>query len=574
MAKRKTVLSAARSLLLAVLCLGLLVGTTFAWFSDEAKTGDTKITAGNLDVELYHVKPETVTDHGGVSSGELGEKFGADEQLFDIPESFLWEPGVMWKSEPFAVKNEGTLTLQYTLTVKVEKDPEYTGELDLSERVKMKFAPAPSEDSTPVADTQEARKEYWDDLGEGSASAHGILRPGLNSSAYIAVLYWEPADSTSVDDFEANPDNKFNLGAEEYENGAPSVIFSLDVFATQYPDEEDSFGPDYDAGIVVATSDEEIKSALSSLEDGGEIDIRPSAGNVISSSAFDFSVVPPDVKEFTITGGDPSNKAVVDVEPQAVSDGRLEYGLQFNDSNAKGRTITLSNLKFDGSDLTSGKWGGVVGVSGGNDVNVILENVEVIGTSDPDGNNFNACVSHGGSANLTLRGCYLHGATRGVLAEGHGQVLIEDCTIENRRPLYIDSGDMTFTVKNSRILGGRSAFSASGDGKQSVITFDGVSFEVGSETFLVNNSVVSYCNVTFNNCKFGKNFKYGAQGSTTTVSFNECTSNDEAVTKDNAKKLLYTGIDYQKDHGWTSDENENLTVMVDGTVAKKPTPAA
>ena len=47
-----------RSLLLCglsvLLCLSMLAGTTFAWFTDEVASGNNTIMAGNLDVELYN----------------------------------------------------------------------------------------------------------------------------------------------------------------------------------------------------------------------------------------------------------------------------------------------------------------------------------------------------------------------------------------------------------------------------------------------------------------------------------------------------------------------------------------
>ena len=40
------------SVMAMVLCLAMLVGATFAWFTDTASTGVNKIQAGNLDVAL------------------------------------------------------------------------------------------------------------------------------------------------------------------------------------------------------------------------------------------------------------------------------------------------------------------------------------------------------------------------------------------------------------------------------------------------------------------------------------------------------------------------------------------
>ena len=40
------------SVMAMVLCLAMLIGATFAWFTDTASTGVNKIQAGNLDVAL------------------------------------------------------------------------------------------------------------------------------------------------------------------------------------------------------------------------------------------------------------------------------------------------------------------------------------------------------------------------------------------------------------------------------------------------------------------------------------------------------------------------------------------
>ena len=42
------------SVLALVLCLCMLLGTTFAWFTDSVSSGINKIQAGKLDVELTH----------------------------------------------------------------------------------------------------------------------------------------------------------------------------------------------------------------------------------------------------------------------------------------------------------------------------------------------------------------------------------------------------------------------------------------------------------------------------------------------------------------------------------------
>ena len=38
------------SMLSMLLCVAMLIGSTFAWFTDSVTSGRNKITAGNLDV--------------------------------------------------------------------------------------------------------------------------------------------------------------------------------------------------------------------------------------------------------------------------------------------------------------------------------------------------------------------------------------------------------------------------------------------------------------------------------------------------------------------------------------------
>ena len=50
------------SVMAMVLCLAMLVGATFAWFTDTASTGVNKIQAGNLDIEIQDENGKPVTN--------------------------------------------------------------------------------------------------------------------------------------------------------------------------------------------------------------------------------------------------------------------------------------------------------------------------------------------------------------------------------------------------------------------------------------------------------------------------------------------------------------------------------
>lgn len=93
------------SLLSLVLCVSMLVGSTFAWFTDTASTGVNRITSGNLHVEIR--------DESGNKLTKLEWK-ASDGRAQD---QILWEPGCTYTLTPFKIVNTGNLALKYKLVV-------------------------------------------------------------------------------------------------------------------------------------------------------------------------------------------------------------------------------------------------------------------------------------------------------------------------------------------------------------------------------------------------------------------------------------------------------------------------
>ena len=102
------------SVVALILCFSMLVGTTFAWFTDEVKSGVNQIVAGNLDVELEY---KTVED--GVLATEWNTVQDATA-IFD-PDA-LWEPGRV-EVVYLKVSNLGTLALKYRMGVLFDETP-------------------------------------------------------------------------------------------------------------------------------------------------------------------------------------------------------------------------------------------------------------------------------------------------------------------------------------------------------------------------------------------------------------------------------------------------------------------
>ena len=101
--KRAFLLSA----LAMLVCLAMLVGSTFAWFTDSASTGVNRIVAGELKVDLLNA----------AGTAPLGDEplrwIAADNRETEI----LWEPGCTYSLEGFRIQNSASLALKYKVAI-------------------------------------------------------------------------------------------------------------------------------------------------------------------------------------------------------------------------------------------------------------------------------------------------------------------------------------------------------------------------------------------------------------------------------------------------------------------------
>lgn len=94
------------SLLIIGVCIVVLSGTSYAWFTDTATTDGNKIVTGNLHVELV-----------GADSGNPVESLRWVKAAGLGDEEIYFEPGARFESESFRVKNSGNLSLKYKLQI-------------------------------------------------------------------------------------------------------------------------------------------------------------------------------------------------------------------------------------------------------------------------------------------------------------------------------------------------------------------------------------------------------------------------------------------------------------------------
>ena len=213
------------SVMAMVLCLAMLVGATFAWFTDTASTGVNKIQAGNLDValEMQNADGKWVSAEGKTLDFV---KAAAGEQV-------LWEPGCTYTLPELRVVNNGNLALKYKVAI-----TGINGSAKLNEAIE------------------------WT-IGDVAMGAEQHLAAGESNAFTIKGHMKESAGN-------------------EYMNESIDGI-AITVVATQDTVESDSFGKDYDAGaeypvVAVANVNTNGDTVLKDKEEDHAIQVTVPAG--------------------------------------------------------------------------------------------------------------------------------------------------------------------------------------------------------------------------------------------------------------------------------------------------------
>ena len=227
---KKALLSSAFALVLSV---AMLIGTTFAWFTDTASTAVNKIQSGNLKVGFQYWNGEKYVD-------------AKDATLFS--EETLWEPG---HTEVVYLKviNQGNLALKYRLNTINTFEYQYAKNSDgnqilLSKYLKIGIADGKNADEGVYATREEAIAAAADNLvSYDSCTKDNTLLPATTDSEsadYFAFVVYMPTDVGNEANWDKNVRGSY---------GAPWIRFNLALNATQASYENDSFDNKYDEGV-------------------------------------------------------------------------------------------------------------------------------------------------------------------------------------------------------------------------------------------------------------------------------------------------------------------------------------
>ena len=284
--KRATKRALLTSIMALVMCVVMLVGTTFAWFTDTASTGVNKIQAGNLNVELEYKNSDTAVFTK------------ADKNTKVFKDGALWEPGHV-EYVVLKVSNAGNLALKYKLGINIASETGSTNVFDKPFKLSdyIKFAVIDGDQSALNRDDLVAAATNSKLIKDGYTSEETPLYPKVEpvvdnqpNEKTVTLVVWMP---TTVGN-EAN-----HMTGKE----APTIDLGISVAATQYTYENDSFNNEYDKDaeypiVAMDTLQELINNAAEPVSAKLEGNI---AGSLTVPQDKNITL---DLNGFTLTGGD------------------------------------------------------------------------------------------------------------------------------------------------------------------------------------------------------------------------------------------------------------------------------
>ena len=221
------------SVIALVCCFAMLLGTTYAWFTDSVTSEGNTIQSGTLKIDLLH----RVGEDEWVSLKEA-----TDHKIFDYDK---WEPGFT-AVETLKVQNQGKLALQYKLSFGTT-ETEVVGEngVSLGDVIKVyyTYGEATAASYADVLTWTEAGT-----LNEVMAKPYGFIGGQLLPEG--ETLEDGAAATTSVQEqvIQIALHMDENAG-NEYQNIGFAGLF-VNLVATQWTYEEDAFGADYDQNAI------------------------------------------------------------------------------------------------------------------------------------------------------------------------------------------------------------------------------------------------------------------------------------------------------------------------------------
>lgn len=271
--------------LVLLISVGTLAGSTIAWFTDSVTSSGNIIKSGTLDAEMWY-KDEA----GNLKDASQGAIFNYQN----------WEPGFTQVKE-LTLKNVGSLAFEYDLRVFPTTEV-VAGETNLADVIEVYYG-------SGAAPTSLAGVEAGTLAGTISApieanKAQGILLPAEGKGS--ADVQLNDADKDIAKPGEATMWIALHMQEEagnEYQGLSVGDGFAVQMLATQYTYENDSFGNTYDEGAEMPEVAANTAELVELLNDGKSAKLT--ANLALKDAKIDIpagSDVTLDLNGYTISG--------------------------------------------------------------------------------------------------------------------------------------------------------------------------------------------------------------------------------------------------------------------------------
>lgn len=374
------------SMLSLAVCVSMLVGTSYAWFTDSASSTGNVIKSGQLNIELAI---KTKTDNDFVTVTDNNQKKAFDYEL--------WEPGYTeWVDTK--VYTTGNLALKYIMKI------EATGNVStLADVIDVYYAT--SDDAIVKPGTRGygtlQKLGSLKDAIDGKVTLDGTLIPGAQDANGVTAAKYATI-ALHMQESAGNEYQNLDLGSQ----------FNIQVLATQLTHERDSFDDQYDKGAFIgattlsagsnsySVTPEFAASVTGAIGNDGKIPNNKSFTADINNPA-DLAAFSQMISDGVISSWSPEVSRYINIEDDLDMSG-VDFepidGMVFR-LNGNGHTISnlndslfkyagnvvVENLVLENVNVSSA----TAGIIAGNGEGLTLKNVEIKGTNsvtyDPDG---------------------------------------------------------------------------------------------------------------------------------------------------------------------------------------------
>lgn len=403
---KRALLSSAMAL---VLCFAMLLGTTFAWFTDNASTSVNKIQAGTLDValEMKDANGNWVSAEGKTLNFKTAD---------DRTDNILWEPGCTYELPELRILNTGNLAFKFKLIV-----TGIVGDAKLNEVIDWEILSGiPSGDS----------------IGWGSENDWMDLDGAVDDDEGLYLVPANNGDSENVSAVHLKLKGHMKETANNSYQGLSIDGIAITVVATQYTYENDSNGNEYDANATYEIPEMTTPVSFADYANQTEFvlntadDLKAFAKEVNENGkGFEGKTVKlgKDIDlnntEWTpigqTDGGGTQNRFYGTFDGQNHTIKNLAVSASTYDESANyaaglfgfSEGLTIKNLTIDGARLAGHHWtGAVVGYASGNSTieNCHVKNAHLSSTHANDeacGDKVGAVIGQMGAGSVTVKDC-------------------------------------------------------------------------------------------------------------------------------------------------------------------------